>query len=71
MTLTPEQRSLRARVAAQSRWAKLNEEERREATQAAREAQLDRFDAEPNPEAARKAHMLRLALASSRKRKGG
>lgn len=64
--LTPEQRSTQARLAALSRWAKT--EDRTAATRAARDGLLAKFDTEPNPDAALRAHMTRLALASSRKR---
>lgn len=64
--LTPEQRSTQARLAALSRWA--NVEDRTAATQAARDGLQAKFDAAPNPDAAMRAHMTRLALASSRAR---
>lgn len=67
MSLTPEQRSSRARLAALSRWAQV--EDRSAATAAARRAMQDKFDAAPNPEAAKRAHYTRLALASSKARK--
>ena len=76
--MTPEQRSLRARIAAHSRWAT---QDRREGTAAARAAFADRFEREVDPdgtlprderlrraESARKAYFARLALASSRAR---
>jgi hypothetical protein len=66
--LTPEQRSTRARVAALARWSRLTEDERAAATSKARQGLQARFDAAPNPEAAKREHMTRLALASSRKR---
>lgn len=68
-SLTPEQRSTRARQAALTRWSRLTEAERQEQTRAARDGLQARFDAAPNPEAAMRAHMTRLALASSRARK--
>lgn len=68
-TLTPEQRSTRARAAALTRWSRLTEEQRHEQTQAARDGFQARFDAAPNPEAAKRAHMTGLALKSSRSRK--
>jgi hypothetical protein len=76
--MTPEQRALRARIAAHSRWAT---QDRREGTAAARAAFADRFEREVDPdgtlprderlrraESARKAYFARLALASSRAR---
>jgi hypothetical protein len=65
--LTPQQRSTQARLAALSRWA--NTEDRGAATQPARDALAAQWDASPNPEAAKRAHMTRLALKSSRARK--
>ena len=64
--LTPEQRSTQARLAALSRWA--NTEDRTAATQAARDGLAKKWDAAADPEAAKRAHMTRLALASSRAR---
>ena len=77
-TLTPEQRTLRARIAAHARWSK---EDPRAATKPARDAFLARFEAEVDPdgvlpegerlrraESARKAYFVRLALASSKAR---
>lgn len=76
--MTPEQRVLRARIAAHSRWAK---QDPREGTAVARAAFLDRFEHEVDPDhllspqerlrragSARKAYFARLALASSRAR---
>ena len=76
--LTPAQRSLRSRLAAYSLHAKRDP---KETTQAARAAFLTRFEREVDPDgslppaerarraqAALKAHMTRLALASSRAR---
>ena len=68
MAMTPEQRRLRARVAAQSRWASRTEAERRAETQAARDGFTARFAAAPDPDRALRAHMNRLALKSSRAR---
>lgn len=78
MTLTPEQRALRARIAAHARHARTDG---REATRAARDAFLARFEKEADPdnvlpaaerkrraEQLRRAHMAKLALASSRAR---
>jgi hypothetical protein len=77
--LTPEQRSMRARIAALTRWSKEDP-----AVSAARgqAGLLARFEREVDPnrelpaaervrraEAARKAHMTRLALASSKSRR--
>jgi hypothetical protein len=77
--LTAEQRTLRARLAAQSRWAKSDPQT---GTAAARAAFLARFENEVDPdrklpvaerarraESARRAHMTRLALASSKARR--
>jgi hypothetical protein len=80
--LTPEQRSLRARLAAHARWAKVTD--RTTETAPARRALHDRIAAEVDPEnrldpverakrvdSAVKAHMLRLSLKSSRARTRG
>jgi hypothetical protein len=77
--MTPEQRALRARIAAHTRWSR---EDPREGTAAARAAFNDRFEREVDPdgllprderqrraECARKAYFARLALASSRARR--
>lgn len=76
--LTPEQRSLRARLAAYSLHAKVDS---REHTVPARAAFLGRFETEVDPdgvlpeaerqrraECAKRAYFLRLALASARAR---
>jgi hypothetical protein len=76
--LTPAQRSLRSRLAAYSLQA---QRDSKETTQAARAAFLNRFEREVDPDgslppaerarraqAALRAHMTRLALASSRAR---
>lgn len=76
---TPEQRALRARLAAHTKWA--NTADPTAATQAARDAFMARFLREVDPdgllpeaernrraESARKAYFTRLALASSRAR---
>lgn len=68
-SLTPEQRSTRARAAALTRWANRSPEQRAAETQAARDALAAQWDAAPNPDAAKRAHMTRLALASSRARR--
>lgn len=61
--LTPEQRRLRARLAAQARWART--EDRSAATRAAREAFAAKFDSAPDPKAARAEHFARMAYRSS------
>jgi hypothetical protein len=84
-TLTPEERVMRARIAAQTRWGRTSAEGRRTATEPARQAQLARFLMEVDREnpglpqderhklAASKlsAHMLRLRLAGSKRRREG
>ena len=78
-TLTPEQRTLRARIAANTRWA--NEDGHANAVRAQKGlyARFEREAAEKYPdltpiarakraEAAYRAHMSRLALASSKAR---
>jgi hypothetical protein len=80
--LTPEQRIMRARIAAHSRWAR--ERDRHAATEPARRAALSRFEREVDPngelppeqrrklaQSAQQAHMTRLALASSKARGRG
>jgi hypothetical protein len=64
--LTPEQRSSRARLAALSRWA--NTTDRTAATQPARDALAAQWATASNPEAAKRAHMTRLAFESSKAR---
>jgi hypothetical protein len=77
-TLTPEQRSQRARMAAHRRWA---QEDRYVGTQRARDAFLARFEKFVDPqrvlptaerirraESAKKAYFTDLALRSSRSR---
>ena len=80
--LTPEQRSARARLAAHARWSKSDPTE---GTRIAREAFLQRFEDEVDPdrklapaerkrraESAKKAHFQGLALKASKARsKGG
>lgn len=79
MELTPEQRSLRSRMAAHRSWARTAD--RTERTRPGREAFMRRFEAEVDPERklslaerqrraeqARKAHFAQLALRSSRTR---
>lgn len=78
--LTPSERSLRARMAAHSSWAKTSDRQAR--TAAARTAALDRFEREVDPdgvldpaeravraEHAKKAHMIRMALKSAESRR--
>jgi hypothetical protein len=77
--LTPEQRSLRSRIAGHQKWA--NTENPSAATEPARKAFMARFEREVDPnnelapterarraEHARKAYFARLALASARAR---
>lgn len=79
--LTPSQRSLHARLAAHSRWAK---EDPVQGTAAARKAALERFEKQVDPdgvlppaerarraESARKAYFTSLALKSARARSKG
>jgi hypothetical protein len=76
---TPVQRSLQARIAANTRWA--HEPDRTAATRPARAAAVSRFEREVDPDgvlppaerarradSAQRAHMQRLALRSSRAR---
>jgi hypothetical protein len=77
-SLTPAQRSLRARIAAHASWANTTDRARR--TEAARRAALDRFDRQVDPDQAlpperaqraahaRSAYFAALALRSARKR---
>lgn len=78
MSLTPEQRSMRARIAANARWSR---EDPGPNTARARAGLLASFEREVDPdgilapaerarraECARKAHMIRMAFASSRAR---
>lgn len=79
--MTPEQRQLRARVAAHERWARTPESERTKTADAGQRGLLARFERQVDPdgvlspaerirraESARRAHMARLALASSQAR---
>ena len=77
MALTPQQRSLRAQTAAYERWSK---QDSKEGTEPARGAFRARFydgipedlppaERERRARAAIRAHMARMALASSRARK--
>lgn len=82
MSLTPEQRTLRAKLAANKRWGRTPISERQRVSAAGRRAFLNRFLAEVDaenpglPEAERQmlaanklsAHMTWLALKSSRAR---
>jgi hypothetical protein len=78
--LTPEERSLRAQIAAHDRWSRC--EDRSASTAPARSAFLERFEHEVDPdraldpaergrraEHARKAYFKRLALKSARARR--
>ncbi len=81
--LTPEQRSLRAKLAVETSWAKTSDRATR--TAKAREASFRRFEREVDPEGvltpeertlraqhARKAHMARMSyLAAKARQKGG
>lgn len=78
-TLTPEQRTLRARIAAHARWAKQDPKPAGQRAQAGLRARFRRQAAEQFPdlpdaeldrraESAYRAHMARLALASSKAR---
>jgi hypothetical protein len=64
--LTPAQRSMLARLAAQSRWAQVSD--RAAATKAARDALAAKWAAAADPKAAKAAHMTRMSLAASRSR---
>lgn len=79
MTLTPEQRSMQARMASYARWA--GPADPRKATEPARKGFMARFERQVDPdktlppeerqrraEAAMRSHMARLALNSSRAR---
>jgi hypothetical protein len=80
--LTPEQRRLRASIAAHVQWAKESDPTARTAT--ARKAFMERFEREADPDGVldpaerarraehlRRAYFTRLALASSKARKKG
>lgn len=80
--LTPTQRKLRAQIAAHERWSR--EPDRAASTAKARQAFLDKFEEQVDPdrvldpaerarraEHARKAHFKRLALRSARARAAG
>lgn len=79
-SLTPEERSIRARIAVHTSWA--NTEDRTARTQAGRDAAFARFERQVDPdgvlpeaerrvraEHARTAHMQRLALKSAQARR--
>lgn len=79
MTATPAQRSMAGQIAAYTRWSR--EPDRAAAMKPANDARLRAFMAEVDPDGtlpieqrtelallARRAHMRRLALASSKKR---
>jgi hypothetical protein len=81
MSMSPEERSLRARMAAHNRWAK--EENRPAATQPARDAYLQKFLDEVDPDGelpeaerrkradnARAAHLARMRYEGLKKRRG-
>jgi hypothetical protein len=78
--MTPEQRTLRAQIAAHTQWA--NESNRTARTAAARKAAADRFEKQVDPdgvlpievrqqraESASKAHFRRMAAASAKARR--
>jgi hypothetical protein len=78
--MTPAERSMRAQLGAHALWAKT--EDRAAQTQAARDGFYARFERQVDPEGlllpeerqrraqhARKAHMLRLSLASAKARR--
>ena len=82
MSLTPEQRAMRASIAAYTQWAKESDPTGR--TAGARAAFMERFEREADPDGVldpaerarraehlRRAYFTRLALASSRARKKG
>jgi hypothetical protein len=77
--MTPEQRRMRARIAAHARWARVAD--RSAATEVARSAALRRFETEVDPDGvlspaerhkrarnAQSAHMAKMSYARSRKR---
>lgn len=65
--LTPEQRRMQARLAALARWS--NTTDRAAATRPARDALAAKWEQAPDPVAAKRLHMTRMSLASSRARK--
>ena len=56
-------RSTAAKIAALSRWGRLDKASRKSATQPGRQAFLYKFEAEPSPRAALRAQMLRTRTA--------
>ena len=83
MPLTPAERSLRASIAAHTRWANTSRAERQRLADSGQAGLLRRFAAEIDPDGtlpgderdrrarnALTAHMKRLALKSSRSRRG-
>jgi hypothetical protein len=81
VSLSPAERSLHARLAAHTKWARYDP---KEGTAAARDAFLERFEREVDPdrlltpeerrrraEHAKKAHFTRLALLSAKARRKG
>ena len=82
MSLTPNERAMRAKLAAHVSWANTPDPAAR--TAAARKAALDRFDREVDPDGvldpderarraahARKAYFLSLSLKAAKARRGG
>lgn len=80
--LTPAERTLRAKIAANTRWAKATSEERRAHGERGSRDLLAKFEREVDPEGtldpeerrkravnARNAHMARLALKSAKARR--
>lgn len=67
--MSPEERRLQTRLAAQTRWARTTPEQRRQATAKARAAFQEQLDQSPNPAAARAAHQTAMTLAALKKRK--
>ena len=81
--LTPEQRTMRARLAAHTRWSNATADDRSKQGRAAQRGLLERFAREVDPtsnldpedrykraRSALNAHMARLALKSSQARSG-
>jgi hypothetical protein len=67
--LTPAERSARARLAALERWSRLDPAAREAQTRAARDGLARKWEQAPNPDAAKRAHMTRMALAASKKKR--
>jgi hypothetical protein len=59
-------KSTQHRQAALSRWARLDESARREATRPGRTAFLNRFESEANPDAALRLHMSKIRTTKRR-----